>query len=1257
MPDQLRLSGPGLLPTALRGLIKANLIHHLAHTGGRRTLIEIGRSCRISRDLAPVGDGAGSPALRRALLRLCLTPTPELKASSRDFAELEFRAKRPGEALWARVGLGLNYLRLWDGDRYFARALDCFERGLHLHPDWAWGHLLRGEAKRSLLDYRGALADYERALSLDPSWSWAHAFKARVLFQAGTREEDLSCLDQALKLEPACGWMLAWRGEALRRLGRLREAAVDFKKALRRDPLYDQAYCWNAKLLEARGEIRQALESLDRGIAICPDFEKAHRQKVRVLRKLGEVPRALRALNRAASLNHRNNWLGAWTAEGQESSPEALAALEELEAFGAENSGHAWTLAWLGETLVQLGKFDQALSSLDKALSLPLPPSGRAWAFCWKGECLLRSGRARESIPCFNRALRLDPGYARAWAWRGRAKALEGSWRGALADYRKTLAARRVEYSWIYAWKAEAELELGLSGQALKDCDAALALDSRPAVFHYWRAKALLAEGLVEESREELFLSCSAMQTFPWLEVWRAEKDRRDGLFTEALSRLAPIVKRHGRRFPWLYLLRYRAKREASLPGALRDADQAMRLDPDCAWIFGLAPVPAALEPQGSLFQDMEGPVGPHCGPVLAYRGQARLLKGEVGAGLADLRHAARLDCAAWIWAWLGEGQRHAGLPREAVRDLSRAVALDCGYANSYSWRGTAYLQLGQWENAARDLDLAVRRRPTARAWLDRSRLRRRRGDFTGALADLHEAARLNSELSWDKTTPEALQGALAELDLAMARHPEEAWFAAWKAEALIRLGRPAEALPILSDALEKNPGMAWARAWRAEARLLSEGFSSMVEEDIRRGLALDPEYARLHELEAEVRLRRGELSGALAALRLAGSLNPYSSRICLARAKVRLKMGRRGQAKKDIEKALRLCPSFAEASQLLARVESGARVRIFSLLPGGPGKSMEFFLNYSCNAKCAFCFNPPDALPELERGLGFQELAARLCLGYARGYRALKFIGGEATLREDLPRLVALSRRIGFQSVQITTNGLRLADPAYARKLVELGADSFRLSVHGARAEVHDPQVGVPGAFAKVERAVANLKGLGVRLGVNTVLNKRNIADFPETCRHFFEEWGLDDVIAYFMRYQGFAALPANREALKLSFGEAVPRVREAFRLLAADGVAARPALIHFPPCAAPELEPFMLDWTRVPGESGQGQRPEDLVTLPDGSGGLIHEVTNSGKAPVAACASCRHASRCLGVERGYVSLFGEGEFRPLSALEAVKA
>ncbi len=1259
MPHQLTLLGSSPNAVLRRGAVKANLIHHLAHTGGTNVLRRIGRAYAPPRDWIPASGRPVSASTARAFDAAFGVATPRLSRRHPVLATLARAAGR--DEFWAHFGLAFHFLRVWEGDEPFRDALAHADAALRFEPDWAWGYLLRGEIKRSLIDYAGAALDLHRAAALDPGWSWAEGFLSRALFQRGTDASGLEPLDRAVTLGPREGFLRCWRAEAYRRLGRTSEAQREFSEGLSLDPLYDQGYGWRARLLDAQGRHDEAAADLRRGIDLCPHFEKAHRQLVRSLRGAGKTGAALRELDRAATLNHRNNWLGVWRVEGHPDDATARQALAEIDAHLARRPRDARALAWKGETLAQIGRLTEAIDILDAALNLK---ADDAWALCWRGEALLGLGRVAEARADLDRAIVRDASYGRAWAWRGRVRLLCGDFEGAENDLTRALSVKRVEYSWICAWRGEARLELGRLEDATRDFDAVLALDPGQARFRRLRARAARGEAAGAQSdldaarvsSDFAFESSTPVLWghLPWRTILAVEERRLAGDARGGLRRLNPVVRRHGGEAPWLYILRYRLRRALGAANAHRDVDLAFRRDPNSGWIAGLVAAPPSAARQALLLRDSWRGFADDasCAPLHAYHGHDLFRRGDATGGLKALERAVGLEPSAWILAWLGEALRSAGRPEEARAALDRALALDARYDNAWAWRATLKLAEADAAGALTDLRRAIALRPTARALHELARTLRALGRTEDSLDALASAARLNAELGWSGLRDEAAPQALEEIRALRVRR-DGPRLREWEADALLRLGQPGQALAIL-----KGARSAWARTRRAEALLQLEGPSSRALEEALAASRGDPRWAKSRAVAAQATLRAGDTAAAAVHAAAAVRLNPFSARLRVLRAEALAASGRRRAAKRELERARALAPGYALARQRLEELQFGRPIDAPSLIPasdpiGGEPKSLEFFVNYSCNAKCPFCFNPPDASAELERGLPLRELAARLLSGWREGYRAVKFIGGEVTVREDLPQILAAARQIGYRSIQLTTNGLRLADPAYARRLVTLGVNRVRFSVHGHLSELHDRLVGVPGALAKIELAAGHLRPLGVSLGVNYVLNRVNVGAFPETLDWLYGSFGVDDVIVYFLRYQGFGALLENKNSLKLSFSEAVGPVREGLSRLRARGTLRMPQLIHFTPCVAPEWTKLMADWTRDPAGSGQGNTSEDRVTMPDGTTGLIHAVTNSGKRPVAACAFCAIRERCLGVEENYVSEFGENEFHPLRLAE----
>jgi len=63
----------------------------------------------------------------------------------------------------------------------------------------------------------------------------------------------------------------------------------------------------------------------------------------------------------------------------------------------------------------------------------------------------------------------------------------------------------------------------------------------------------------------------------------------------------------------------------------------------------------------------------------------------------------------------------------------------------------------------------------------------------------------------------------------------------------------------------------------------------------------------------------------------------------------------------------------------------------------------------------------------------------------------AIRFSGGEPTVRDDLPAIIRMVRDLGFIQIQIVTNDIRLAKSVeYCRELVEAGLHTVYLQFDG---------------------------------------------------------------------------------------------------------------------------------------------------------------------------------------------------------------
>ena len=135
------------------------------------------------------------------------------------------------------------------------------------------------------------------------------------------------------------------------------------------------------------------------------------------------------------------------------------------------------------------------------------------------------------------------------------------------------------------------------------------------------------------------------------------------------------------------------------------------------------------------------------------------------------------------------------------------------------------------------------------------------------------------------------------------------------------------------------------------------------------------------------------------------------------------------------------------------------------------------------CNLRCRFCFadggsaNDDPSAEELEATITD---IVKQC-----GPVLLQLSGGEPTLRDDLPRLVRFAKSAGCGTVQLNTNGLRLAeDPDYAARLAEAGLDIVFLQFDGVDDQIYQTLRGAPLLREKTEAIrVCDALRLGVTL------------------------------------------------------------------------------------------------------------------------------------------------------------------------------
>jgi MoaA/NifB/PqqE/SkfB family radical SAM enzyme len=145
--------------------------------------------------------------------------------------------------------------------------------------------------------------------------------------------------------------------------------------------------------------------------------------------------------------------------------------------------------------------------------------------------------------------------------------------------------------------------------------------------------------------------------------------------------------------------------------------------------------------------------------------------------------------------------------------------------------------------------------------------------------------------------------------------------------------------------------------------------------------------------------------------------------------------------------------------------------------------------LTYRCNLDCVFCYNDlglrGEPLTRDDYFRFFEELAGLQVLN-------LTLSGGEPLAHPDFLALGQRARELGFV-VRIKSNGHALRGEMARRIRDEVNPFLVEVSLHGATAAAHDRQTRVPGSFERLLGNIREMRGLGLRVKINSTLTLWN--------------------------------------------------------------------------------------------------------------------------------------------------------------------
>ncbi|HTJ24591.1 MAG TPA: pyrroloquinoline quinone biosynthesis protein PqqE [Candidatus Limnocylindria bacterium] len=201
--------------------------------------------------------------------------------------------------------------------------------------------------------------------------------------------------------------------------------------------------------------------------------------------------------------------------------------------------------------------------------------------------------------------------------------------------------------------------------------------------------------------------------------------------------------------------------------------------------------------------------------------------------------------------------------------------------------------------------------------------------------------------------------------------------------------------------------------------------------------------------------------------------------------------------------------------------------------------------LTYRCNLQCPYCYNPLD-LQSYRQELTTAEWKRVLDEAVGMGVVQAGFSGGEPTLRDDLPELIAHASKAGLYT-NLITQGTFL-DDAKLDALLGAGLDHIQISIQAPTEELADRIAGTH-VHAKKEDAIDRVARRDVALTLNCVLHRGNHDQIGEVIafaeRHGITKLELANVQFYGWAYRNRAGLLPTRAQVEHAL-EVVAEARE---------------------------------------------------------------------------------------------------------------
>ena len=248
------------------------------------------------------------------------------------------------------------------------------------------------------------------------------------------------------------------------------------------------------------------------------------------------------------------------------------------------------------------------------------------------------------------------------------------------------------------------------------------------------------------------------------------------------------------------------------------------------------------------------------------------ILDSDYRSAIDSFTKSLDLNPTSLAYSDRGSAYINVGEYDDAIADYDRAIALDPNYAAAYNNRGVARAHKGDYDSAIADYDRTIALDPNyAAAYDNRGTVKAHKGDYDGAIADYDRAIALDPDYAaaYDnrgtaKAHKSDYDGAIADYDRAIALDSNDT--AAYNNRGLAKAhkGDYDGAIADCSRAIALDPNNANAYNNRGIAKLSKGDYDGAID-DCSRAIELEPDEALAYSNRGEIWLHLSEWDNAKA--------------------------------------------------------------------------------------------------------------------------------------------------------------------------------------------------------------------------------------------------------------------------------------------------------------------------------------------------------------------------------------------------------